>query len=589
MKNSDKWNLDKLYKGFDEEFKRDAEGLKAAIEDLTSYSKIEFNSSENSVAKIETYLKKKIDLEYYTKTVKYVSLVLSADNENSEAIKYRAQLMQANSSLSVPETLFEKFLKDLNISDLVANSQFLKEHEFILNFSKESANHRLSEAEELVLSKIKMNAADSWSNLWRELTSTLDVELELDGEVKNIPLSLVRSLAKDSDSNVRKKALEAELAAYPKIEKSAAAALSAIKGEAITISNLRGYESVLNMTLKHSRMDSETLEALLSAMKEFLPMFQKYFTHKAKLLGHTNGKLPFYDLHAPVGNAEDMIFTREAAEKFIIENFMNFSEDLGSFVKNAFANEWVDWYPRKGKVGGAFCSNITSIKESRVLMNFNNSFDDVATLAHEFGHAYHGDSFKDSTPLNSTYSMPIAEVASTFCETIIFNAAFENATEDQKISILETNLLGSSQIIVDIYSRFLFEDEIIRRREKGALLTEELKELMIDVQKQTYGEALVDYHPYMWLNKTHYYNANLNYYNFPYAYGLLFAKGLYGIYKKEGASFTQKYKELLTATGKNDLYEVGKIVGINVHDIEFWREGLREIEQEIEAFTKLGL
>jgi len=268
---------------------------------------------------------------------------------------------------------------------------------------------------------------------------------------------------------------------------------------------------------------------------------------------------------------------------------MKFGEDLGKFTDNAIKNDWVDWSPRKGKVGGAFCSNLHPVGESRVLMNFNGNFDEVITLAHEFGHAYHGYALKDSTYLNSSYSMPIAEVASTFCETIVINAALETATEKQKLGILENNLQGSGQIIVDIYSRFLFEDAVIKKRKEGNLSVEELKNLMIEVQKETYGNALADNHEYMWINKGHYYRASVNYYNYPYAYGLLFAKGLYSIYRKEGASFVPKYKELLTATGKNSLYEVGKIAGIDVHDIEFWRASIKEIELEIEEFIKLGL
>ena len=596
MAKMENWNLDNLYKGFDDEFKKDLQNLEEALRDLTLYTKENFIygdeiSESEKAKKIETYIEKRSHFSAFSKTYYYCTLVLSCDSENVEAVKNRSKISELYEALAVPTSIFEKYLKGVDIESLIKNSPILKEHEFILRNGAFKASYKLSDAEETVFAKARVNAANAFTNLHGLLTSTLDVDIEENGETKSIPLSVVRSLATDPSSEKRKKAFEAEVKSYPKIEKPIAAALNAIKGEAITEAELRGYSSVLHMTLVEYRMDKETLDALLGAMEESLPMFSKYFAHKAKLLGHADGKLPFSDLYAPVGNVEasSLTFTKEEGAEFVTKNFMKFSEDLGDFTKNAFENDWVDWSPRKGKVGGAFCMNIHPIKESRVMMNYTGSFNDVSTLAHELGHAYHGEALKEAYPLNSNYSTPIAEVASTFCETIVFNAALETATPAQKVSILETSLLGASQVIVDIYSRFLFEDGVIKKRKEGNLTVDELKELMVSCQKKAYGDSLKDNHPYMWLNKGHYYSSKRNYYNFPYAYGLLFAKGLYGMYKKESPSFATKYKELLTATGRNSLYEVGQIVGINVRDINFWKAGLKEIEQEIDEFTKLSL
>jgi pepF/M3 family oligoendopeptidase len=347
---------------------------------------------------------------------------------------------------------------------------------------------------------------------------------------------------------------------------------------------MRKYDSVLDMTLYNSRMDRPTLDALLAAMRESLPIFAQYFAHKAKLLGHTSG-LPFYDLFAPVG-AVDMLYTKEQAAEFVHKQFAAFGSDLGDFATRCFEHNWIDWLPKDGKVGGAFCMNVHAIGQSRVLHNYDNSFSDVLTLAHELGHAYHGDALAASSLLNSRYSSPIAEVASTFCETLVCAAALKTAKPQERMVIIENSLQGSSQVIVDILSRFLFEDEIIRRRDKGSLSVDELKGIMLDAQKQAYGDSLSCYHPYMWACKGHYYNADNNYYNYAYAYGLLFAKGLYNIYLKEGAPFADKYRKLLTATGCNNLYDVGMSVGINVHDIEFWRGSLAVIKAEVEQFCK---
>ena len=582
------WNLDKLYKGFDDpKFQADYENLPKAIEKSVNFAKTELATTDNAKEKIETYLNMSNDFSRYYNILRYCMLINATDSENTQALNYANNAQTMLSEGVVANTLFTEFLAKIeDLPAIIAQSKLLQAHDFFLNEKKEAAGHLLSTAEEVVYAKMGLTGANAWRILYNQLTSTLSVPIHLEGVDKTLTLSEVRNLAEHPDAYVRKTAYFAELNGYPQIEKSIAGALNAIKGEAITNMKLREYPSVIEMTLKSSRMDKETLDALLWTMKESLPLFTKYFKHKAKLLGHKDG-LPFYDLFAPIGSA-NMTFTKEEGANFMIKNFTDFDQELGDFAKQAIENEWVDWSPKKGKVGGAFCSNLHNIKESRVLMNYSESFGDVLTLAHEFGHAYHGYALQDQSYLNSNYSMPIAEVASIFCETLVCNAALKTATPEEKLSIIETNLQGMSQVIVDIYSRYLFESEMIARREKGTVSVDEMKAIMLQAQKDAYLDGLTDEkHPYMWLCKGHYYNAGLNFYNFPYAYGLLFAKGLYGMYLKEGQSFAKKYKDLLTATGQNSLYEVGKIVGVDVRSKDFWQGAIDVIAQEIDTFVAL--
>lgn len=446
----------------------------------------------------------------------------------------------------------------------------------------------LSEKEEVLISKLTNTGSTAWSNLQNMISSTLVVDINIDGEEKQLPLPVVRNMAHDKDPAKRKLAYEAELKAYKKIEESSAAALNGIKGEVITLAELRGYKSPLEETLKDSRMDEETLNAMLTAMKEFLPVFHKYYRKKAEILGYENG-LPFYEMFAPMGGV-NRTFTYEEAMDYIIENFRSFSDRLADFVQNAYEKNWLDVEPREGKRGGAFCSNLHSIGESRIMANFNGSFSNMTTLAHELGHAYHGLNLKDETILNSGYPMPIAETASIFNETIVVNAALKEANDEEALSILEASISDAGQVIVDIYSRFLFETELFERRKTHPLSVNELKEIMLEAQKQAYGDGL-DHdilHPYMWLNKTHYYSAGRNFYNFPYAFGLLFSKGLYAEYLKRGEEFVKEYDELLNATGKNNIKDVALRMGIDVSDPEFFRNSLRLIEKDIERFIELA-
>ena len=434
---------------------------------------------------------------------------------------------------------------------------------------------------------METTGSSSWTKLQESEVSELLIPLTIKKKKKEYPLSELRNLAYSSDAKVRKEAYEAEINAYPQIENAVAYALNGIKGEVLTVSKLRGYKTPLEMTLCQSRLDKKVLDAMLAAMNEYLPYFRKYFKKKAKMLGHKKG-LPFYDLFAPIGNC-DMKFTPEEARDFIVKNFTTFSKDLGDFAAYAFDNNWIDMFPKKGKRGGAFCANLHSIKQSRVLTNFTGTFNDVVTLAHELGHAYHGKCLDNETYLNSDYPMPIAETASTFCETIIKNAALKEATKEQALMIIESDIADNAQVIVDILSRFIFEDTVINLRKDGPLSAKELCEIMLDAQSKTYGDGLDKnyYHKYMWVCKPHYYEASYNYYNFPYAFGLLFAKGLYAKYLEEGEAFVPLYDKLLNSTGKNNIADVAKLAGIDIRNKEFFETSLLLIKKDIDNFLKM--
>ena len=585
-----KWSLSELYSSFDsKEFKDDMLSFENSIEHINKWILENCNNSKNPKEKIETYINFENEFnDLVNKLYNYAELSTSVDTKDEVASKISEKIAFKLSGLAKSSTIFSKWLnsiKDLN--SVIENSPLLKSHSYYLKNLSENAKFLLSDDQEELMAKMKNSGSDAWSRLQNVLSSNLIVDISINGEAKSLPLSVVRSMAYDKDENNRKNAYQSELKAYDKISESSAFALNSIKGEVITLSKTRGYESVLQNTLKDSRMDKETLDVMLNVMVESLPSFQKYFKKKAELLGHSSG-LPFYELFAPVGNV-NMHFTLDEARVFIVKNFRSFSDKLANYADNAFEHNWIDSAPKEGKLGGAFCANLHSIKESRILSNFTGSFNDVSTLAHELGHGYHGLCLSEESALNSDYSMPIAETASIFCETIISNAAIESATSEEAFVILENNISSSAQVIVDILSRYLFESELFKRRENSSLSVDELKEIMIQSQKDAYGKGLDEnfLHPYMWICKPHYYDASSNFYNFPYAFGLLFSKGLYAEYLKSGDTFKHDYDALLSATGKNNLLDVAKIMNIDLHSIEFWRSSIKLIELEIEKFINM--
>ena len=571
------WTLEDLYPSFEsQEFKQDVEAYKALK------GKFESLPLEDSIEGITQVVKLLEESTVLTgRLYNYIHLTLATDTTHETATQVEVQLAGVSADLQATYAKVSKFLGTIQTD--ITTDPFLAEYRYYFEEAKKDATHLLSDELEEVLAKMSISGGKAWSQLFDFMWSSAQGEYK--GEV--VTLSEIRGKAYDSDAEVRKSAYEAELKMYDAIKEPIAFSLNHIKKEVLTTSQLRGFESPLAHTLEASRMSRETLDALLEAIREYLPNFRKYLRHKAALLGHENG-LPFYDLFAPVGNSS-RTFTVEESKDYLIENFKTFSDDLAEMTEEFFDKHYIDFYPRKGKVGGAFCANLPMIKQSRVLTNFTGSLSDVVTLAHELGHAYHGLHIENHRPLNQDYSMPVAETASTFNENIIMNTAIKEASDEEKIVLIESQLQDTTQIIVDIYSRYLFESAVFENREQSFMFSKDLEEMMLSAQKEAYGDGLDQsyLHPYMWACKPHYYSTGLSFYNFPYAFGGLFSKGLYAIYQEQPEGFVEKYQELLRATTVSSVEDTAKVLGVDVSTPEFWKKALAEVAESIEAFIAL--
>ncbi len=578
------WSLDVFYKGVDDPaFSEDIKKVENAIEE---YKNIISSLSYDDTVRT---LRRLIELKETTsllvrRLMGYMSLRRSTNSADTEVSVPQTKLGMLLTSTAKENVMFEKYIGGIeDIDAVISQDDLLSQYKFYFNEIKESVSHNMSDEAEEVFAKMNMSGGRAWGELTGHLTSILEVEY--DGGVTTLPA--IRGLAESDDPKVRKAAYEAELASYAKVKDAIAFSLNSIKAQVNTEAELRGYKDPLDITLSQSRMKKETLDAMFEAMREYMPKFREYLKHKAKLLGHENG-LPWYDIFAPMGKAGGKTFTVEEAHKYLVEHFESFAPDLAEMVDEAFKNEWIDFYSRPGKRGGAFCSNLPFLKQSRILTNFSGSFGSVVTLAHELGHAYHGMMIQDHRPLNTGYTMPVAETASNFNELIIVNDAIAKAEGEEKISLIESQIQDCTQIIVDIYSRFLFEDEVIRRRKSTFMFSKDLEQIMINAQKEAFGDALdPEYmHPYMWCCKSHYYSAGLSYYNFPYAFGGLFSRGLYAKYLEEGEAFLPKYRALLKATTVENVEDVAKIAGIDLTNPDFWRKSLDVIVEKIDEFIK---
>lgn len=578
------WDLTVFYKDFDDpEFKDDLARLPKEIDAFTAAIAA---PAEDEVEKLVSLVHQEEALSnLFERLNLMIGLTLSVDANNKAANAAMAPLMRAVMGSSLASNAFSRYLASLeNLDAIIDADDELKARAFALREAAEDAKHQLPEALEKPVLKMQLSGGEAFS----QLRDKLDATLLVDYDGKQIPLSAVRALAYDGDADTRRRAYEAELASYKKIELPMSFCLNNLKAEGETMAALKGYKGVLDMALAHSRMDEKTLEAMWTAIREALPELREYFKAKGRLLGHENG-LPFYDLFAPVGQST-RTYTVEEARALLLDLFGKFCPEMGEMMRTAFDEGWIDMYPREGKSGGAFCSGYYAKNISRVMTNFAGSASDVSTLAHELGHAFNNRMLHHKPIMMTETPMPLAETASTFNETLLISQLLKTATPEEELTLLDSCLTEQTQTMVDIYSRFLFEQKVVAAQADHALDVDELKETMLWAQEQSYGDGLdPEYrHPYMWACKSHYYSTGVHFYNFPYAFGGLFARGLYARYEKEGEAFVPVYCDLLSRFGSDTIANVTASVGIDVTTPDFWREAVESVLVQVRRFVELA-
>ena len=578
------WDLTVFYKDFDDpEFKDDLARLPKEIDAFTAAIAA---PAEDEVRKLVSLVHQEEALScLFERLSMMIELNFAVDANNKPANAALAPLMRAVMGSSLASNAFSRYLASLdNLDAIIDADDELKARAFALREAAENAKHQLPEALEKPVLKMQLSGGEAFSHLRDKLDATLLVDY--DG--KQIPLSAVRALAYDGDADTRRRAYEAELASYKKIELPMSFCLNNIKAEGETMAALKGYKGVLDMALAHSRMDEKTLEAMWTAIREALPELREYFKAKGRLLGHENG-LPFYDLFAPVGQST-RTYTVEEARALLLDLFGKFCPEMGEMMRTAFDEGWIDMFPREGKSGGAFCSGYYAKNISRVMTNFAGSASDVSTLAHELGHAFNNRMLHHKPIMMTETPMPLAETASTFNETLLISQLLKTATPEEELTLLDSCLTEQTQTMVDIYSRFLFEQKVVAAQADHALDVDELKETMLWAQEQSYGDGLdPEYrHPYMWACKSHYYSTGVHFYNFPYAFGGLFARGLYARYEKEGEAFVPVYCDLLSRFGSDTIANVTASVGIDVTTPDFWREAVESVLVQVRRFVELA-
>ncbi len=516
----------------------------------------------------------------------YVSSFIATNSRDTQAQAFMSRLQLQGVRLSKLGTRLTAWLGQLPVEQLIQRSAVAVDHAYALEKAQLQAKHLLTKEAEELAADLSPSSGSSWAKLYNNFTSQLTILFELDGNQAEMPMSSIRNLAYHADRSVRQQAFEAELQTWETASVPLAAALNSIKGEVNTLVRHRRWGSALETTLEQNNMDAASLDAMMVAARESFPDFRRYFRAKARLLGQD--QLAWFDIFAPIGES-NRVWLYSGAADFITENFATFSPKMRDLAVRAFREEWIDAEPRAGKRDGAFCMRLRK-DESRILMNFKETFNSVSTLAHELGHAYHNLNLAGRTATQRVTPMILAETASIFCETVVTKAALSQVSPNEQFAILEASLQSSGQVVVDITSRFLFESALFAQRQERELSVDELCALMIDAQEQTYGDALQtgSMHPYMWAAKGHYYSTSRSFYNYPYMFGQLFALGLYARYQVEGESFCTAYDDLLASTGMWNAADLAARFDIDIRRPDFWRSSFDVIRADIDRFEELA-
>ena len=595
-----RWDLSNLYLSLDDPaLAADIEAVKQSIQKATQAFETEYlpllnpaTSPEVLNRVLNNYVEEANTLELLAgKIFGFLGAIISTDSFNKAAEQLHSKMAIAMLPLHDLGVRINAWLGALGdrLDKALEIPGAAHEHAFrLLEMAKES-RYLMSEPEEILANEMTLSGGSAWDDLQGVLTSQKSVDFELDGKVQSLPLPALINLRSHPDASVRERAYKREQQVFEEMKEPLAACLNGVKGEVVTLDRKRGREDCLHSSLQMARIDRGTLEAMLGAIDDALPMFRRYFQAKARILGFE--KLPWWSLFAPIGEVNKE-YSFDEARDLILANFGTFSPELAEFAKGAFDKHWIDAEQRPGKRGGAFCMGLDAVQESRIMSNFDGSFDQVMTLAHELGHGFHNYCAYQAgkTPMQTNTPMTLAETASIMCETIVFNAILKTVSDPlEERAILETTISSDAQTMVDIYSRFIFEKAVFEKRKESKLSADEISALMLDAQKRTYGDGLDQeiLNRFAWTWKPHYYSTQLSFYNYPYAFGSLFAKGLYSVYRERGEAFVEDYKALLANTGEAQAADLAARFGIDIRSKAFWAASLAQVGEQIERYIAI--
>ncbi|MFB8579464.1 M3 family oligoendopeptidase [Enterococcus hirae] len=589
------WDLDSIFSGGS-----DSPALNERLEQLekqinTYYQSVnQWDHSVSTNDELTTLIKQQETItEGFSQCNSYITALLSANVKDTQAKLLSGKLYALLPRWQSADTILSK--KFAEISD--NNWQTLLQTDafsliaFRMNEIRRDGHRLLSEAEENIINTLSLDGLNAWSSHYDTIVGTIVIPFEENGKVTDLSAGQAfNKMMGDPDPLVREKLFIAWEKAWQEKTSLLSDTLNHLDGFRLSTYKLHGMNDYLQKPLEYNRLKKETLDVMWATIQKNKQPLVDYLTRKANLFGKE--KMEWQDQDAPIilGDLKEKTFTFDEAASFIIENFQKFSPKMATFAQSAFEKSWIEAEDRPGKRPGGYCTELPETQESRIFMTYSNSVNEVATLAHELGHAFHSSVMWDLPALNRDYAMNVAETASTFAELIVADATLKAAkTKEEKINLLDTKLQNALAMFMNIHSRFIFENRFYSARQEGLVSEEEITQMMVEAQKEGYNDALATYHPHFWAAKLHFFIDDVPFYNFPYTFGYLFSLGIYAYANKKGTSFEQEYIELLRDTASMTTEELAqKHLGVDLTKPDFWQAGIDMVLEDINSFMTLS-
>jgi pepF/M3 family oligoendopeptidase len=589
MKYAINWDLESIFAGGSS-----SESLQQELQQISTKMK-EFHqlvdaftpNSENQVEALTEILAVHEEIQKsFTECGSFIEALNSANIHDQQAKLLTGQLYSNLPAFQLATTILNKKFASYSEEEWQNLMTHFSQIAFRLSEMRRDGQELLDEQSENIINTLALDGQSAWSQHYDTIVAS--IQIPFNGEMLSAGQAF-NTMMSSQDKAVRQELFEKWEKAWSEKADIFADTLNHLDGFRLNNYKLHGIDDFLKQPLEYNRLDKETLDMMWGTIQKNKQPIIDFLTRKAQLFG--KDKMDWQDQDAPIvlGDFEERRYTFDQAADFIVENFKKFSPKMSEFAQMAFDKAWIEAEDRPGKRPGGYCTSLPKSQESRIFMTYGESVNEVSTLAHELGHAFHSHVMWDLPTLNQDYAMNVAETASTFAELIVADATLKEAkTDEEKINLLDVKLQNAIAMFMNIHARFIFESNFYAARQKGLVATDEITRLMVEAQKEAYINGLGSYHPHFWAAKLHFFIDEVPFYNFPYTFGYLFSLGIYAKASQHADGFEDQYIALLRDTASMTTEELAKKhLDTDLHQATFWQAGIDMVLKDIATFMEL--
>jgi oligoendopeptidase F len=515
----------------------------------------------------------------------YGSLRFAADTQDQAAIAYLGQVQDRLARADNRVLFFSLWWKGLDDRNAERLMRGAGDRRYWLESIRRFKPHTLSEPEEKIINLKDVNGAQALENLYEQITNKFTFTLEVDGETKALTRDSLLAYASSPNAALREAAHRELYRVFGDYGPILAQIYSHIVRDWYSENvELRHYKSAIAARNVANDLPDAVVETLLRVIRDNAGVFQRYFRLKARWLGLP--RLRRYDLYAPLAEAEKE-FDYDQAVSMVLQAFDEFSPRVGGLARQVFDAGHVDAEVRPGKQSGAFCASAFPGVAPWVLLNYNRRARDIATIAHEMGHAIHALLAGDHSILTFHSGLPLAETASVFSEMVLTDRLLAEESDPAVRRDLLAQAIDDAYATVGRQGFFAMWEKEAHELLRQGKTADEVAARYLEALREQFGDSvdLSEEFRWEWVRIPHFYGAP--FYVYAYAFGQLLVLALYQMYKREGAAFTPKYLKILSYGGSRSPAEILSEAGINMKSARFWQGGFDAIAAMIDELEHL--